>query len=797
MKRIIFTVLSVFSFVYAVGQPGNAADKVKKVEKKPYKFEYPSNPLLSDNTELEEPWVVYSDRNDNQIYSDNSLSKVVSKVQFLDSFFVASIDGEAFELIKYNKYVLKNINKIGDPAKLDYVGWIDRSRLIVNDNSLMQSSTRLPYKFVTMLNGNKVFDNFKKYADGTKLKIYSDPNLAVEYTKASVGFNEIVYVYRQQMDKVLIGKKPEFTPGNAKSVVIGWVPVGLVQSWGTRLCIEPVKTNEKDVYNTVVFPSQEQALNSKLHASIAIPLERTGCEPEEQMWAKSPVFNISLHKGTDGVTRKLLQSGVVLNPFNKKEAYIYNVNGAKINYTKLCELIESSHKTNIVFALNMSNDTKEYMAVLIQTLQDLDTYFGSGFEDQEVKFGFLNCAENVASPVLHSSYNEVMHPMINLVKESVALKKTASPAGILNGLTAANNFFKTREKENNIVIMISSQADEGSADAAYKTRSVKVSEDLAKQNARVIFFQPYSGNGNNYAPLVTQAKYVLEKSSEKAVVCKRENHVGDKNEVTYTNTFNSLETGSTNIYCLDFPENSISQGFLVFPTVGNKTEGKFLSKAIDSLLAQIDADNKHTIGSMTSVFNSPGIFNAKPDAHFERYYRFYEMVPKDLEVQTKNINFNYFASGFTISPANATRYYKHSLLLSKDEYNELWQLFKSLKFDLVSQTPTEANKTNCYNALMKALNTYSVKTGNLQNRNVSLANFFWETCGYYTNNPVLYKFNMQHLITGMTISRDEFSALFLELNKVTARFYSLANNKKYIFWSNGMQYYWVNEEFLP
>ncbi|HTF81164.1 MAG TPA: type VI secretion system protein TssR domain-containing protein, partial [Cytophagales bacterium] len=363
LKSIAFIFLCFCMVVNAYAQaPKLSAGKVRKVEKKPYAYDSPTNPLSSNLLPLEKPWIVYSDRNDNLLYSDSKLSNAISKVQFLDSFYVSNISGDAFEVIKYDPTNVKYPNTIISPDKVQPLGWIDRNRLVLSDNSFLDASTKRSVKYVTMLKGAKLFEQVKKYADGNRIKVYSDPELTSAIEGSEVLFDQIVFVYRQYKDRVLLGKTNSFSPKDANKRVIGWVHSSFVQSWGARLSIEPDNDTPKLIAQTVLYATKDQAHKFKINEGQGFPMLRKGCDVNEHLWGKSPVFDIEYHSDIYG-KYKVIKSGIVLNPFDRSQSYIYNVNGTKLPYNRLCDMIEKSKNVNIVFAVNMDNDTKEYLYV--------------------------------------------------------------------------------------------------------------------------------------------------------------------------------------------------------------------------------------------------------------------------------------------------------------------------------------------------------------------------------------------------------------------------------------------------
>src|SRR4051812_5478792 len=63
---------------------------ISKVAKIPLVYEYPTSPAMRNSGKvMEKPWIVYSDRSNNNTFTDSKLSTTFQKANFLDSFYVA------------------------------------------------------------------------------------------------------------------------------------------------------------------------------------------------------------------------------------------------------------------------------------------------------------------------------------------------------------------------------------------------------------------------------------------------------------------------------------------------------------------------------------------------------------------------------------------------------------------------------------------------------------------------------------------------------------------------------------
>ena len=795
-RILLFSTIFLASLITYSQLPDLNQFKNKKVEYLPVMYELPTTSLTISSTKSSQIWIVYSDRNDNNIYSDINYSKTISKVNFLDSFLVTKISGEMFELIRYKSNIINTSGHIVTPDKIEYVGWINKSNLLLNERSFVDPINKYPYKYATLLNGTKLFPTTLNYLNGSFINVFIDPELKTIRSDFKLNLNEVVYVFKKYKDNILIGKKSKIETKNSKQIIIGWVHTSFIQQWSTRLSIEPKQSEDSDTIHSYLFPAKNLAVNFENNSSAIIPLKSKDCCINEIFGNKNPVYNIeSITKNNKSYM--LMETGVIIKPFNNSQAYIYSSSGSKINYTTLCSISEESKKTNIVFALNFDEDTKEYYTSLIETFQELDIYF-SIKKSGTYSFSLVDLSDNTYSKILTvDNFNQLLPKAIDLIKENVQFKKVASSNGILNGLTTASNYFKNHIAENNIIMLLSTHGDNIIGDV-YKNKLEKAIIDLSISNTKMIMYQPYSSNGSGYTNFIPQSKNILKKYADKSISSKSALHISNT-EPSYSNTFKAMESGVSNIYCLDFPKNACSQGFIIFPTIGSKVNKKIISNTFDSLFYQIRYDQTNTINNIQSTFNSSSVFNTQINPYFERYYNMFNVLPRNLELECKNVNFNYFADGFTISPydpLNTKRYYEQSLLLTEDEYQELCTIFKSLRIDILLMEPTENNKQLTENAIQNVFNKRTAITGRKYTQ-ATLKDFLFETSGYYTYTHLLNKCPINYMFNSPYITKDQYFTMFTRLKKSFDLFYQIQDNPNYAFNSNGIKYYWINETILP
>ena len=75
-----------------------------------------------------------------------------------------------------------------------------------------------------------------------------------------------------------------------------------------------------------------------------------------------------------------------------------------------------------------------------------------------------------------------------------------------------------------------------------------------------------------------------------------------------------------NTYCLDFPNRSMTQGWLVFPQKNESLELEGLTTAVDSMLIQVKFDNTLLSNSLARAFDEVGTHRYRTDSTMTAYY---------------------------------------------------------------------------------------------------------------------------------------------------------------------------------
>ena len=780
-RRFLFIItLGIFLLDASAG----FAQKIKAVKKLPVLYAYPVDSTMTIvAAPVEKPWIVYSDRSNNVSYTDSKIRTTLKNIGFLESFYVTNETDDLVEIIKYEPDMLEEAMKIKAPSKVQYYGWIQKSKMLLSQKSFVEVSDKRSLKWVTMLHGKKFIEKVRNHTESDRLKLYDAPDLQKPLS-ASLYFNEIVYVYKTYGDNVLIGKQSHFGPDNAKDILLGWVPGSFVQSWGQRMCLEPLGASATP---PLVYPSKEWAISGS-NTTAGLPMDQPSCE-KEYNWKKYPVFKIE--KVTKNKSNyKLFHTGTVTSTFDKSASFIYNVNAVKLNHSKLCDIAKSGKNVNVVVALNLGNDIREYMYDLTRALQEFAGSFNTEKNDLHYRFAAIDCSNSTAKVEFKNRYSDILTDFNEMTQKSMEAKSTPAANGVANGLIAANNLLKGHDDETNILIIFSSKVD---AD----TRLLKESlyTELGAKNVRLVFVQPYAGEEETYTEFPPRHISIIDAVGNKTILAKRNKLASNiySNERSFVSM--STAVSGNGVQFLDFPAHSGTQGFLIIPTINSKLEGRTLNMSMDTLMFQIKKDQEMMLLALQRAFNSSTSFNTMTNKTFANYYKTQDSLPADLGLALNNVDYNYFINGYTACP-ESIKPFKLSLLLSTEEYEDIYNAFRTLKVDQLNDDLK--GRTLVFQEFSKLLTNYNKEHyTSITIHTLTFSDYFYRLFGFYSDDELLNKYKVYDLNSPNIISKEDLKKISTHLNNRINAFYKLRGDSRNMFVSNGNSYYWISEDYLP
>jgi hypothetical protein len=565
-----------------------------------------------------EPWIVYSDRTENRTYN-NAGGKVKAKdVDYLDPFLVIGTKnkGDYLRLIKYTPDILKN-GKL-EYKKAEYYGWIHKSKLLLNQQSVTDIATGRKNKMLAIFADTLFINDPEKFFAKDSLKLYKDSELKSQ--TGTLSPYSIVYQLKRSEDgtMILIAKKPYIKPDAVKGEVLGWVDNSLVKDIGTGLHV-----------NLQTIPNEAKQFLIKKNEEISLTEDMTDVSRMLSEQYKTIRFNpVSSYSVKDSLAA--FKTRMAMPVFDYSNNFIFNVNGEQISHKKFRDIAKGLKKVNISFVFEGSEQTIAQFPQIVNALQNLQPLFEGSGDNYTYQFNSVMTFDETGKllrPVatgFTSDYTQIVNHLSDKANIKDKLREIKVPRSSWPALRkSVESFDKYKDATNLIVLIGDKRLTSSGIDSTFVNK-------ILKNNCRIIGFQVYAGQGDDYNNFVLDIADMINSYAEGMIKAKRDVLVSPE-QIKRKNNY--VQAGDQkNGYRLDYPEKSITQGAIFFPQKSETLPMEILSNNIDTIIRQIKQDNDNIIRYMSNAFRSAGNNRTKFDNLFVRNYGIDTMrVPqKDL-----------------------------------------------------------------------------------------------------------------------------------------------------------------------
>ena len=548
------------------------------------------------------PWIVFANEAGTTYLSPGGKNEMQS-VKYMDAFLVIKRKGDWLRVIQYDPAILKN-GKLKEWKQVKYCGWINQNDLLLTRSGFTDIVTGFKNKQVVMLNDSVALATPKTYFANDSVKLFKNTDLTQEAGK--IPFYSVVYPYQISEDKgcTLVADKPQLDADSIGHAVIGWIDERLLTAPEQQLHIDITSLPD----STLVFKDRER--------KDTLPLLSNDLKRKLQLSASQPAIRYSpvlSYRNND--TSFCFKTRLPMPVIDKRESYVLNVNGNPIYYGTFKNKIEKDlQKINLMFVLEGKENTIQRFPAVVNAIQGLQSQL---VNDDSFSFRFgavltFNEPDSRKDPIckLTPDYMELLDFLSAKARNAEQLKPTYGRFGSWSGLRIGVEQFNKCPDETNILVVI---GDKGfNSEWADSTLVNK----LVKNNCRMIGFQLYGGEPDNFNNFVLQIGNMIDCSAPRISRKKRElivypEQIRNENEYAEVNH---------NTYCLDFPNRSMTQGWLVFPQKNESLELEGLTTAVDSMLIQVKFDNTLLSNSLARAFDEVGTHRYRTDSTMTAYY---------------------------------------------------------------------------------------------------------------------------------------------------------------------------------
>ncbi|MEH7889835.1 type VI secretion system protein TssR domain-containing protein [Elizabethkingia meningoseptica] len=728
------------------------------------------------------PWIAFSDRSKNRAFLKKDKNESPKEIKFLEPLMVLD-HNKSDRLIKVAEYNPDALMKKIPGKSVKSYGWISEDNLLLWDNALRDRTTGFIMKAAIVPSSNDVIKNTGTYIKNDSAVVYSSPNFA-EPLKVKIPVGQLVYVYKKAADNkgYLVGKTPKINLENPDKDVYGWVSAGMLSTWGERSAIRLDSNFDYSKFPLLgVYSSLPEYTDEKPIVPITDAANRNEIE---NIFPTSTTLNKNTTK-------------YFTNAFDYSQNYIFNVLGEKLSFNRYKEITRKNKNLNIVFAIDISAENRAYSPVAKSIIQDMQMKVKKLSYYKNVKYSVVlyknnTCGSNVIASVLSSDTSGLFKYIDDKTIEMRCEGVGGQPVN--EALGTAGQLLSTVPDETNLIVLVGSTA-------STNINSQNTVRFISKAKAKIIAYQTRSGVSDMYNDFVLLAENTVGTTARNITELNKEK-IADQSLIMNKNNFNFVES-DLGVYSLDYPKNSMTQGFVIYPKKREDNSNTFLIKALDSLLLQVTDENKATDKSLTAYFKTDiGSNKTYLDGRYS--YMFPGVanpLPSSFASELVTYNYPSVASGYLpIDLRRSNQGVQKGILISEKEYEALRNLYDRI-YKATEPDSKNFSQSRAISRYVDILRKYNptlekVYSGKLYDQPMRMA--VASSTGFdNSDEEIMSKFILSAWKDRKTIDKETVRAYFKNYKELENRLLENRNNPLYKIEQNGTTFYWLNEYFMP
>ncbi len=759
------------------------------------------------------PWIVYSDRDQNPTFFIPGGKVKQKEVSYFDALAVIGENGDYVEVVKYEKGVFEG-RRVKDPAKAEYLGWMPKSNLILSSKAMTDVATGLVMKMITTINDTLPLQHTDKFFTGDEVTLYGEPELLNPIGK--IPFQKPVFLSKRSADhdKCLVIGVEDFTPEKASTVKSGWVSSSMLRPMGEMLYCDfsemPIKrfslSNPKSgtAYSIPTSSTRRYLYPYKLPDFVGV----------------SPIYRLEEFPDNSVIVKSAAPVSII----NDENNLVYSLAGTPISKSYYDELSVNLKNVNIMVAFSGQREVDAKFNQYVSYLQQLDGIVKKHNPNFHFRLGYCVGfdADNKEMSKCGPSENfpKVLSNLQKYADDTTRKVKFTNDAWF--ALRESVNLLSQHKEEQNIIIVVGENGNQKEMiDDALVNGLVNV-------NCRIIGCQLFSNSGNSFNNFVLQVEDMITRSADKLAKVKKKQLVHSE-QVCSNNHYKEF---SENVYGLDYPKNSMQQGWVIFPRKKEALSPDLLLSVTDSTISMLEYETKDVLGHISETFKNSGVGRTLVNLNWLRLNGIstdYNSIsnefqtlasktpvsnyPANLRVEAKDLKKGKYMLFVTDSELNRIRQFMNELLVVRVDSRNIASSQKKQKMrscpDMMNesrivvtteqrqyQNTSKARKSmyKTYLRWAKDEKVYPKKDKDL--KKMTLSKNQQEAFSVLSFDSFLFTTKLSSLKRRRTVSDeqlDKFQEYLLKKQKALEN--AINNDNKYEF--NGQTYYAIDANLLP
>jgi Type VI secretion system, TssR len=626
------------------------------------------------------PWVVCSDRESNPTYLEpDTLSQVVNRLKYLQTLFVVGETDEFIQVVAFEKEAI-DLNTNTLTKDVASFGWIPKTKALLWMHSMVDAQTKFARKCLAV-NSIRTLSEIGSYVNNDKLILYTRPG-GKNPTEAHVMLYNFVFIFKEEGDYYLVGKKMNMVEGSIQNDLLGWVSKEIVQPWSHRVALEPLAEGagyEREGNGTPVrvFTSQQDAANyangGYFDVNNLISFDDKFAKPLKANVPRLPIL--------EEVSKEPLiyYTGVVTPVFNSSNEQVMTVEQQSVINEQYEIVRKDRSNVNIVFVVDGSEYMRRYTRPISTAIRKATNLMKQFETNTTFEYGAViyrsasekSCGiSDIESKDITSAEESIIKFLTrDVVRDDCTAKNEYRSVyrGVKKGIDMLSR--SDRKNQTNIIILIGAK---GNDDADYNKKE-ELARELAKLNCSLMVFQVTNiESEESYQQFYQGIDYAI-KQSEKFISEEHQDIWPKVSDLKF-----DYAADNEHALRMPFPKEAPVPGSLVWTDPG-----------IPMSAPELEAEIKKVI--LGCVENNDRLF-AKGDAHTRGMGKRVVMdeavrnMLRQMDVEIDQLklasyeNIQFFWQGYTPMKraGNLYNFYQYVILVSDAEVRQLMKNLENL-----------------------------------------------------------------------------------------------------------------------
>lgn len=751
-------------------------------------------------------WVVYSDRKDNQTFSDASASNPFKKLDFLGLYYVVEEQGEYIRIAQDD-----NITFGGDlsPRAVDF-GWIKKEYMLLWQRCYV--TDRKIDKKAMLLNTVATLQNAPVNVEQSDkiVKFYANPEMTVESDQQSSLF-QVFYIYKFTETSVLLGRSNRISE-QVQNQIMGWAPIDRIAFWDHSVAIEPNWEDEAcEERKTAGYPAKvfrDQPAAKKYANGDMVGGEFWGADPFQKRhigdWRRFPVLK---RKG------KLLRTGIMGEISSVKGKTMKAEDNAQIQ-RQYNDTRKSKRTINLIFVIDGTSSMQPYFGSVSKALTRSMDRMAQKYQANNMQFGsvvYRDKAEgNRLTDVrpLTNDYKEIAL-FLNDVEAKDYFDQDA-PEAVYYGLKTALRQTGIKKGETNVIVLIGDAGNHHRMDES----TVELNDLtylLEENDCHMLTLQVANKNAQTYNEFISQSKFIIQQIATSRY---NQNRSLARGKVALARpVFSNIDEYTHKL------ENGALIGRVIAAPVGVSISGEKIGNEIENIVylaneytntfintidnIMMDGRDIKTAVEKANTFKSDETSTVPTQKYVSSYTPAVLDYLRKLNIPDMRLNlvleqkFQFYMTGWTTLDVDGLAHplFKSVLFLTRFELGEILNDFDDLLIVTSAADQRKAMKDAWVGLLQKHIGNIDIA----EIEDKTMEDITQMVFGLPSTSDLLKSVKLKHITDPAAFDDRNFQNLVTQIQRKQRQLDRIFNqdNYEYSFSSNDVMYYWIEEDLLP